>query len=93
MEGEVFCGDVQMVTLPGGDGTMGILRDHQPVITQLIRGTVKILLPDDREVAYTVESGISSIGKDETGAFQVLVALVGDAVRLEGSSVSREVER
>jgi F-type H+-transporting ATPase subunit epsilon len=39
-EAEVFAGDVEMVTLPGVEGEMGIYPNHVPLMTQLVAGEI-----------------------------------------------------
>jgi F-type H+-transporting ATPase subunit epsilon len=39
-EAKVFADDVEMVTLTGIDGEMGIYPDHMPVMTQLVAGEI-----------------------------------------------------
>ena len=39
-EAEVFSDDVNMVTLTGSEGEMGILPQHMPLMTQLVAGEI-----------------------------------------------------
>jgi F-type H+-transporting ATPase subunit epsilon len=39
-EAKVFSDDVEMVTLTGSDGEMGILPQHMPLMTQLVAGEI-----------------------------------------------------
>jgi F-type H+-transporting ATPase subunit epsilon len=39
-EAKTFSDDVDMVTLTGGEGEMGILPQHMPLMTQLVAGEV-----------------------------------------------------
>jgi F-type H+-transporting ATPase subunit epsilon len=39
-EAKTFSDDVDMVTLTGGDGEMGILPQHMPLMTQLVAGEI-----------------------------------------------------
>jgi len=39
-EAKVFVGDVEMVSLTGIDGEMGVYPEHMPVMTQLVAGEV-----------------------------------------------------
>lgn len=41
-DGEVHCGDVGMVVLPGVDGELGVLPRHQPLVTLLAIGETRI---------------------------------------------------
>jgi len=39
-EAKIFSDDVDMVTLTGSDGEMGILPQHMPLMTQLVAGEI-----------------------------------------------------
>ncbi len=39
-EAKVYSDDVEMVTLTGGEGEMGILPQHMPLMTQLVAGEI-----------------------------------------------------
>jgi F-type H+-transporting ATPase subunit epsilon len=39
-EAKIFSDDVDMVTLTGGDGEMGILPQHMPLMTELVAGEI-----------------------------------------------------
>jgi F-type H+-transporting ATPase subunit epsilon len=41
-EGKSYSEDVDMVTLDGGDGQMGILPMHMPLMTQLVAGEIHV---------------------------------------------------
>jgi F-type H+-transporting ATPase subunit epsilon len=41
-EGKSFSDDVDMVTFTGGEGEMGILPQHMPLMTQLVEGEISV---------------------------------------------------
>ena len=41
-EAKVFSDDVEMVTLTGVEGDMGIYPDHMPVMTQIVAGEITV---------------------------------------------------
>jgi F-type H+-transporting ATPase subunit epsilon len=41
-EGKAFSEDVEMVTLPGSEGEMGIYPEHVPLLTQIVPGEVLV---------------------------------------------------
>jgi F-type H+-transporting ATPase subunit epsilon len=41
-EAKTYSEDVDMVTLDGGDGQMGILPQHMPLMTQLVAGEITV---------------------------------------------------
>jgi len=46
---EVFKGEVDMVTVPGGDGDMGILPRHAPVLSTLKPGVLRVKVGADQQ--------------------------------------------
>jgi F-type H+-transporting ATPase subunit epsilon len=62
-EAKVFSDDVDMVTLTGGDGEMGILPQHMPLMTQLVAG--EIIAQKGREtVSICVGDGFVQVTGD-----------------------------
>jgi len=59
----VFQGDVDIVTLPGAAGEMGILPHHAPVLAILKYGVIKIR-HNGREELFTVAGGIAEVQPD-----------------------------
>ena len=49
-EAKVFSDDVDMVTLTGSEGEMGILPKHMPLMTQLVAG--EIVVNKGREILF-----------------------------------------
>ena len=43
-ENKVFNGEVEAVQLPGLDGLFQVLNNHAPIISALVKGTVKVNL-------------------------------------------------
>ena len=41
-DAQVYCEDVEMVTLPGAEGEMGIYPQHVPLLTQVVSGEVGV---------------------------------------------------
>ena len=54
-EGRVYSEDVEMVTLPGVAGQMGIYPRHVPLMTQLVPGEL-IVRKDGREDAALISA-------------------------------------
>ena len=50
--GKTFSGDVEMVTIPGIDGELGIVPQHAPLLTQLKPGVLRIRAKGEREDSY-----------------------------------------
>jgi F-type H+-transporting ATPase subunit epsilon len=62
-ESEVFSGEVEMVTLPGIEGEMGIYPNHVPLMTQLVPGEV-IARQAGRDLFLAVGEGFVEITGD-----------------------------
>ena len=59
-EGTVYSEDVEMVTLPGIAGQMGILPRHVPLIAQMVPGEM-IVRKDGREVFVATGEGLIEV--------------------------------
>jgi F-type H+-transporting ATPase subunit epsilon len=59
-EARTFSEDVEMVTLPGAEGEMGIFPQHVPLMTQIVAGEV-IARKDGRDLLLAVGDGFVEI--------------------------------
>jgi F-type H+-transporting ATPase subunit epsilon len=57
--------DAQMVTIPGSDGYMGVLRGHEPLITTLRAGMIDVLGLDGSDSRYFIRGGFADVGADK----------------------------
>ncbi|RYF27229.1 MAG: ATP synthase F1 subunit epsilon [Comamonadaceae bacterium] len=57
MEGVVWSGPVRVVTVPGGEGSFGILRGHTPLLTRLREGFVHLETPQGERISIYVSGG------------------------------------
>ena len=72
----VYSDDVEMVSLTGIDGDMGIYPDHMPLMTQLVAGEI-IARKNASDISLAVGDGFIQVTKDR-------VAILTDmAVKLE----------
>src|SRR5579862_1241364 len=75
-DAKTYSEDVEMVTLPGAEGEMGIYPQHVPVLTQIVSGEV-IARKDGRDYFLAVGEGFVEITGDR-------VAIMTDmAIRAE----------
>lgn len=58
---QLFAGEVEMITLPGADGQMGVLRNHAPLLTILNIGEIVLHLPDGRQDYIAVSGGVVEV--------------------------------
>src|SRR6185369_2206808 len=59
-EAKTYSDEVEMVTIPGVEGEMGIYPQHVPLVTQILPGEV-IVRKSDREVSLAVGEGFVQI--------------------------------
>ena len=57
-DGTVYSEDVEMVTLPGVEGQMGIYPQHVPLMTQMVPGEI-IVRKDGRDISWRSAKGSS----------------------------------
>ena len=62
-EQKIYSEDVDMVTLPGTEGELGVYPKHVPVLTTLKPGELRVL-KDGRETAMAVGEGFVEIKPD-----------------------------
>lgn len=62
-EGRIYSEDVEMVTLPGGEGEMGIYPNHVPLMAQVVAGEVAVL-KDRQTIRLAVGEGFVEIMGD-----------------------------
>lgn len=56
-----FEGEVTSVTLPGEMGSFTVLKNHAPLISVLIRGTVRYTTPSGEEKTHDIDGGIADV--------------------------------
>ncbi|MBN2615760.1 MAG: ATP synthase F1 subunit epsilon [Bacteroidales bacterium] len=60
----LFKGEVELVQLPGIDGSFEILDNHAPMISVLKKGYIKIIIKKDEEDYYEVKGGVVEVIED-----------------------------
>ena len=63
-EKELFTGDAKSVSLPGVDGSLGILNNHAPLITVLRAGEVIVKGENGEENTFEVTGGVVEVNKN-----------------------------
>jgi F-type H+-transporting ATPase subunit epsilon len=77
-EGNVYSDDVEMVTVPGVVGEMGIYPQHVPLITQMVPGEL-IVHKDGRDVFIATGEGLIDIKPDRVSVLTDL-AVAADRI-------------
>jgi F-type H+-transporting ATPase subunit epsilon len=57
--------EAEMVTLPGSDGYMGVLRGHEPVVTTLRPGMIDVKGLDGSDTCFFIRGGFADVSADK----------------------------
>jgi F-type H+-transporting ATPase subunit epsilon len=87
-ETKAYSEEVDMVTLPGSEGELGIYPQHVPVLTTLKPGELRIL-KDGIETAMAVGEGFVEI-TGETVSILTDMALVSESIDAEAAEAAVE---
>jgi len=88
-EGNVYSDDVEMVTVPGVVGEMGIYPQHVPLMTQMVPGEL-IVHKDGRDVFIATGEGLIDIKPDRVS---VLTDLAVAADRIDEAKAEEALRR
>ena len=57
---KLFSGEVSAITLPGIDGSLGILENHTPLITTLQNGEI-VVITEEGEKTFEAKGGVVEV--------------------------------
>ncbi len=60
----IYTGDVKLVSLPGAKGAFEILNNHAPIISSLVKGTIRVVEKDDSQKTFDINSGMIQTNKN-----------------------------
>ena len=63
-EKDLFKGEVDLVQLPGIDGSFEILNNHAPLISALTTGKIKVKGKDGKEEYFEINGGVIEVLKN-----------------------------
>ncbi len=93
-EEKIYSEDVDMVTLPGSEGELGVYPKHVPLLTTLMPGELRVL-KNGRETAMAIGEGFVEIRADAvsvlTCLFQIRCAPRRTPLRALKLSCSRRI--
>ena len=87
-ETTAYSEDVNMVTLPGSEGELGVYPNHVPLLTTLKPGELRVL-KDGRETALAVGEGFVEIKAD---AVSVLTDMALESTQIDEVAVEKAIE-
>jgi F-type H+-transporting ATPase subunit epsilon len=85
-ERQIFSGIVELVVATGILGDLGVAPGHSPLLTSLIPGPVRLVLPGDREEVYYVSGGFLEV---QSG---IVTVLADTAIRAADVSEAAALE-
>jgi F-type H+-transporting ATPase subunit epsilon len=88
-EEKIYSESVEMVTLPGTEGELGVYPNHVPVLTAIKPGELRII-KDGRETAMAVGEGFVEI---KTDAVSVLTDMALEAQVIDEAAAEKAVAR
>src|ERR1700739_2341706 len=88
-EEKIYSEDVNMVTLPGSEGELGVYPNHVPVLTALKPGELRVV-KDGRETALAVGEGCIEIRAD---GVSVLTDMALRSEKIDIEAAEKAVER
>lgn len=62
---KLFEGDAKSLTVPGSEGSLGILDNHAPMIASLKKGTVKITDTASQVQKFEIKGGVVEVLKNK----------------------------
>jgi F-type H+-transporting ATPase subunit epsilon len=63
-EKDVYQGEVELINLPGSDGSFGLLDGHAPLISTLKEGEIKIV-ENGNEQTFSVKGGVVEVNNNK----------------------------
>ena len=88
-EGELFSGEIEMLTADGGAGQIAITPRHAPLLTNLKPGPVKLVLEGGEEEVFFASGGFLEV---QPGVFTLLTDVAERADDIDAAEAERAKE-
>ena len=88
-EGELFSGEIQMLTADGGEGEIAITPRHAPLLTSLKPGPVKLVLEGGEEEVFFASGGFLEV---QPGVVTLLTDVAERADDIDAAEAERAKE-
>ena len=88
-EGELFSGEIEMLTADGGDGEIAINPRHAPLLTNLKPGPVKLVLEGGAEEVFFASGGFLEV---QPGVITLLTDVAERADDIDAAEAERAME-
>jgi F-type H+-transporting ATPase subunit epsilon len=90
-EAKTYSEDVEMVTLPGIEGEMGIYPQHVPLMTQIVSGEV-IVRKDGAELFLAIGEGFAEITGDHVSILSDMAVMAEDIDEAKAEEARKRAE-
>ena len=90
-EAKIFSGYVEMVTLTGTDGQMGILPQHMPLMTQLASGEI-VVRQNCKDVFLAVGDGFVQVTGERVSVLTDMAIKADDIDEARAEEACRQAE-
>jgi F-type H+-transporting ATPase subunit epsilon len=90
-DAQTFSDDVEMVTLPGTEGEMGIYPNHVPLMTQLTPGEI-VVRKDGQDIFLAVGEGFVEITGDHVSILTDMAIKANDIDEVKAEEARRRAE-
>ena len=64
-EKTVFTGEINLVKVPGSNGSFEIMKNHAPIISSLSKGELKINEKEGDVILYNIEGGVIEVNNNK----------------------------
>ena len=88
-EGELFSGEIEMLTADGGEGEIAITPRHAPLLTNLKPGPVKLILEGGEEEIFFASGGFLEV---QPGVITLLTDVAERADDIDAAEAARAKE-
>lgn len=61
----LYSGEIKSVSVPGTDGSLGILKNHAPIISSLKKGTIKVVDTKQATHTFEIKGGVLEVNKNK----------------------------
>jgi len=63
-EKDIYQGEVELINLPGSDGSFGLLNDHAAIVSTLKEGEIKIV-ENGTEKTFPIKGGVVEVNNNK----------------------------
>ncbi len=60
-EKSLFSGEIYLIKVPGEKGSFEVLNNHEPIISNLVQGQIKIIAKEGKEHFFDIKKGFIEV--------------------------------